>query len=544
MNDLSRAPLRARVDEAAQPFSWNNPYAWPRKPLLAANVVATSQPLAAQAGLQMLAAGGSAVDAILATAITLTLVEPVSNGIGSDAYAIVWDGRRLHGLNASGRSPEEWTTDYFAKYRAMPVRGWDTVTVPGCVAAWVELHARWGKLPFKKLFERAIAYGREGFLVSPTIASQWQKQVAELKDQPGFAQAFLPGGRAPRAGERFRFPAHARALEKIAASKGKAFYKGEYAERLEAHARRNGGAMRATDLAANKPDWVKPLAMDYRGYTLHEIPPNGQGIVALMALGMLEHFDVRAHPVDGPDSVHLQIEAMKLAFADARRYVADIEHMVSVRCEDLLDKEYLKSRARLIDMKRAQDFGHGRPPQSGTVYLTAADASGMMVSFIQSNYMGFGSGVVVDGISLQNRGGTFVLEPGHPNQVGPRKRPYQTIIPGFVTRGGKPVMSFGVMGGTMQPQGHAQVMVRIADYGQSPQAACDGPRFRVVQGVDVSVEEGRFPQATLEELQRRGHRIVTVDDYNQFGSAQLIWKLDGGYFTASDPRRDGQAVGF
>jgi gamma-glutamyltranspeptidase / glutathione hydrolase len=525
-------------------FSWQNPYAWPRKPLLAANVVATSQPLAAQAGLQMLAAGGSAVDAILATAITLTLVEPVSNGIGSDAYAIVWDGRRLHGLNASGRSPAAWSAEYFAKYSAMPVRGWNSVSVPGCVAAWAELHAKWGKLPFRKLFERAIAYGREGFLVSPTIAGQWEKQVAELKSQPGFAQAFLPGGRAPRAGERFKFPAHARALEEIAASRGRAFYKGEYAEKLEAHARKHGGAMRAADLAANKPDWVKPLEMAYRGYALHEIPPNGQGIVALMALGMLEHFDVRACPVDSPDSLHLQIEALKLAFADARRFVADSDAMVDVRPEHLLDREYLKARAKRIDMKRAQDFGHGRPPQSGTVYLTAADASGMMVSFIQSNYMGFGSGVVVDGISLQNRGATFVLEPGHPNCVAPRKRPYQTIIPGFVTRQGKPVMSFGVMGGTMQPQGHAQVMVRIADYEQSPQAACDGPRFRVVQGLDVSVEEGRFAAATLEELQRRGHRIVKVDDYNQFGSAQLIWKLDGGYFTASDPRRDGQAVGF
>jgi gamma-glutamyltranspeptidase/glutathione hydrolase len=544
MNDRSMMHLRAAARGTTQPFSWTNPYAWPRKPLLAQNVVATSQPLAAQAGLQMLAAGGSAVDAILATAITLTLVEPVSNGIGSDAYAIVWDGRRLHGLNASGRSPGGWTPEYFGKYKAMPVRGWDTVTVPGCVAAWVELHARWGKLPFRKLFERAIAYGRDGFLVSPTIASQWEKQVAELKDQPGFAQAFLPGGRAPRPGERFKFPAHARALEKIAATRGKAFYSGEYAEKLEAHARKNGGAMRAADLAANKPDWVKPLEMDYRGYKLHEIPPNGQGIVALMALGMLENFDVHSHAVDEPDSVHLQIEAMKLAFADARRYVADIDHMVAVRCEHLLDRDYLASRAKLIDMKRAQDFGHGKPPQSGTVYLTAADASGMMVSFIQSNYMGFGSGVVVDGVSLQNRGGTFVLEPGHPNRVGPRKRPYQTIIPGFVTREGKPVMSFGVMGGTMQPQGHAQVMVRIADYGQSPQAACDGPRFRVVQGLDVSVEEGRFPAATLEELARRGHRIVNIDDYNQFGAAQLVWKLDGGYFVASDPRRDGQAVGF
>ncbi len=526
------------------PFAFTNPYSWPRKPLLAQNAVATSQPLAAQAGLQMLAAGGTAVDAILATAITLSLVEPVSNGIGSDAYAIVWDGKRLHGLNASGRSPEAWTPDYFKNRKSMPVRGWDTVTVPGCVAAWVELHAKFGKLPFKKLFEQAIEYGRKGFLVSPTIAGQWDKQVAELKDQPGFAKYFLPDGRAPRAGERFRFPAHAKVLEAIASSKGKAFYKGEYAERLEAAARKQGGALRADDMAANRPDWVKPLHMDYRGYTIHEIPPNGQGIVALMALGMLEHFDMSSYPVDGPDSVHLQIEAIKLAFADAWRYVADSDYMKDVKPHALLDKHYLKQRAKLIDLKRAQNFGAGNPPKGGTVYLTAADASGMMVSFIQSNYMGFGSGVVVDGISLQNRGGTFVLEPGHPNCVGPKKRPYQTIIPGFVTKDGAPVMSFGVMGGTMQPQGHTQVMVRIADYGQSPQAASDGPRFRFVQGMDVSIEDDGFSPTTVEELQRRGHRIVTIDDYNQFGSCQAIWKLDGGYFVASDPRRDGQAVGF
>ena len=527
------------------PFSWHNPYAWPRKPVLAANTVATSQPLAAQAGLQMLAEGGSAVDAILATAITLTLVEPVSNGIGSDAYAILWDGRELQGLNASGRSPAAWAPDYFRGQKNVPVRGWNSVSVPGCVSAWVELHRKYGRLPFERLFERAIRYGREGFLVSPTIAGQWAKQVPELKEQPGFAAAFLPNGRPPAAGERFTWRAHAEALEQIASTRGEAFYRGPLAEKLEANARAHGAAMKASDLAAHKSDWVKTLEMRYRGYSLHEIPPNGQGIVALMALGMLEHFDLRSHPVDGPDSVHLQIEAIKLAFADAWRYVADSDYMVDVRPQALLDPEYLKSRAKLIDLKRAQHFGHGTPPKGGTVYLTAADASGMMVSFIQSNYMGFGSGVVVDGISLQNRAATFVLEPGHPNCVGPRKRPYQTIIPGFVTREGKPVMSFGVMGGTMQPQGHTQVMVRLADYGQSPQAACDGPRFRFVQGMDVSVEENRYPPATLEELQRRGHRIVTIDDYNQFGSAQLIWKLDdGGYFVASDPRRDGQAVGY
>ena len=539
----SEAVTAGRVKNSAMiPFSWKNPYAWPRKPLLAQNAVATSQPLAAQAGLQMLAVGGTAVDAILATAITLTLVEPVSNGIGSDAYALVWDGRKLHGLNASGRSPAAWTPEYFRGRSSMPERGWDAVTVPGCVSAWVELHGKFGKLPFRKLFEPAIRYGRDGFLVSPTIAGQWQAQIDKLKNLPGFAQAFLPGGRAPRAGEKFVFKKHAAALEKIAATKGKAFYRGELAAKLDAAAKKQGGALRASDLAAHRPDWVKPLAMDYRGYTLHEIPPNGQGIIALIALGILEYFDLRSHPVDGADSVHLQIEAVKLAFADAWRYLADIDHM-DVRPQDLLDKEYLKSRSKLINPKGAQDFGHGDSPKSGTVYLTAADASGMMVSYIQSNYMGFGSGVVVDGISLQNRGAGFVLEPGHPNCVGPGKRPYQTIIPGFVTKDGRAVMSFGVMGGTMQPQGHTQVMVRIADYEQSPQAACDGPRFRVVQGMEVSVEDG-FPAATLDDLKRRGHRIVTVDDYNQFGCAQLIWKLDAGYFTASDPRRDGQAVGF
>jgi len=527
------------------PFSWNNPYAWPRRPVLAKNVVATSQPLAAQAGLQMLAAGGNAVDAILATAITLTLVEPVSNGIGSDAFAIVWDGKELHGLNASGRSPEGWTPEFFKGQTDMTQRGWNSVTVPGCVSAWRMLAEKFGKLPFEKLFEAAIRYGKEGFLVSPTIARQWAAQVAELKEQPGFAEAFLPDGRAPQPGTLFRFPDHAATLEAIARTKGEAFYNGPLAERLASHAKQHGGVLRISDMAAHQSDWVAPLQMDYRGYTLHELPPNGQGIVALLALGMLEHFDMKSHPVDGPDSLHLQIEAQKLAFADAWRYVADPAHM-DIKPGQLLDRGYLKERARLIDPKKAQDFGPGKPPKGGTVYLTAADASGMMVSFIQSNYMGFGSGVVVPGtgISLQNRGGTFTLKPGHPNCVGPKKRPYQTIIPGFVTRDGKPLLSFGVMGGTMQPQGHAQVMVRIADYGQHPQAACDGPRFRFVQGMDVSVEEGKFAAATLEELQRRGHRIVKVDDYNQFGSAQLIWKTEGGYIAASDPRRDGQAVGF
>jgi gamma-glutamyltranspeptidase/glutathione hydrolase len=301
--------------------------------------------------------------------------------------------------------------------------------------------------------------------------------------------------------------------------------------------------MRADDLAAHRADWVGTISGTYRGYTVHEIPPNGQGIVALIALGILEQFDMSSLPVDSADSVHLQIEALKLAFADAQAYVADIDHM-PLRPKDLLDNDYLKQRAGLIDRNRAKPASAGSPT-GGTVYLTAADASGVMVSMIQSNYMGFGSGVVVPGtgISLQNRGAGFAAAQGHPNQVGPNKRPYQTIIPGFVTKDGAPVMSFGVMGGTMQPQGHVQVLGRIADHGQNPQAACDGPRFRGVQGMQVSCERG-FPPATLDELRRRGHELVTVNDYNQFGSCQAIWRLDDGYVAASDPRRDGQAVAF
>jgi gamma-glutamyltranspeptidase / glutathione hydrolase len=525
-----------------QPFGWELPYSWPRKPVLATNVVCTSQPLAAQAGLRMLADGGSAVDAAIATAIALTVVEPVSNGIGSDAFAIVWDGRELHGLNASGRSPAAWTPEYFGG-KGVPPFGWNSVTVPGAVSAWVELHAKFGRLPFDRLFEPAISYARNGFLLSPTIADQWAAQVPLFESQPGFAEAFMPGGRAPNPGELVRLPDHAVTLEAIAATQGETFYRGELAAKLEAHSSANGGAMRVGDLAAHRADWVGTISGNYRGYTVHEIPPNGQGIVALIALGILEQFDMAALPVDSVESVHLQIEAVKLAFADAQAYVSDIEHM-AVSPQSLLDTDYLRERATLIDRDLARPASAGTP-RGGTVYLTAADASGIMVSMIQSNYMGFGSGVVVPGtgIALQNRGADFAVQQGHPNQVGPGKRPYHTIIPGFLTKDGAPVMSFGVMGGPMQPQGHVQVVGRIVDHGQNPQAACDGPRFRWAHGLQVCCEPG-FPTSTLDELQRRGHQLVTTDDYNQFGSCQAIWRLDDGYLAVSDPRRDGQAAGF
>jgi gamma-glutamyltranspeptidase / glutathione hydrolase len=532
-----------QVTRSLKPFDWTFPYPSQRMPILARNAVATSQPLAAQAGLSMLYKGGNAVDAALAAAITLTVVEPTGNGIGSDAFAILWDGSKLHGLNASGRSPEGWTLDRFKGKAAMPNTGWDAVTVPGAVSAWVALSEHFGRLPFADLFEPAIRYAADGYLVSPTIARLWARQAPSLQDVPGFAEHFMPNGRAPKAGEKFVAPAHARTLERIAQTKGEAFYRGELAERMAAHSREHGGAMTLADLAAHRADWVEPLAQDYRGYTLHEIPPNGQGIAAQMALGILECFDLGAIPADSADSFHLQIEAVKLAFADISEYVSDADTM-RVRNADLLDKEYLRGRARLIDMKKAQTPRYGVPAAAGTVYLTAADASGMMVSFIQSNFHGLGSGIVVDGISMQKRGYSFVLRPGHANVVAPRKRPFHTIIPAFVTQDGRPVMSFGVMGGSIQPQAHTQVMVRLADYRQNPQAASDAPRFRLDDQMNVQLEHD-VPAAVIDELKSRGHRTIRSDRWStEFGRGQFIFKLDDGYFAASEKRTDGQAVGF
>ena len=527
-------------------FTWDFPYPSQRMPLLAKNVVATSQPLAAQAGLQALVKGGNAVDAALAAAITLTVVEPTSNGIGSDAFAILWDGEKLVGLNASGRAPAGWTPERFKGRAAMPTQGWDAVTVPGCVSAWVALSQRYGKLPFPDLFQAAIRYARDGYMVSPITAANWARQAPNFKGFSEFAWTFLPKDRAPRAGERFYCPQQAETLEEIAATKGESFYRGKLAERIALASQADEGAHTLADFAAHRCDWVEPLSVEYRGYRLHEIPPNGQGIVALMALGILRHFDLSALPVDGADSLHLQIEAMKLAFADAYRYVSDAATM-EFDAQKLLADDYLARRAKAIDMKRAQTPPPGDPRAGGTIYLTTADANGMMVSYIQSNYMGFGSGVVVPGtgISMQNRGAGFSLKPGHPNRVGPGKRPYQTIIPGFLTRDGKPVMSFGVMGGQMQPQGHTQMVTRIVDYQQNPQAASDGPRWIVNNDFSVSFETQRYAPGVLDDLKARGHRIVDPEAAMfDFGGAQLIWRLDDGYCAGSDHRKDGHAIGY
>ncbi|MBU4424952.1 MAG: gamma-glutamyltransferase family protein [Gammaproteobacteria bacterium] len=539
------------------PFSYAPSYASTRLPVFARNLCSTSHPLAAQAGLRMLQQGGNAVDAAVAAAAAMTLCEPVSNGLGSDAFCIVWDGQALHGLNASGRAPQAWTPEYFHRRYGTgaatpPKRGIDSVTVPGAVSAWVALSERFGKLPFADLMAPAIEIAERGYLVPVVVQQKWAAAVPELQSQPGFAQSFMPWGRAPQVGELFQFPAAARALRAIGATRGEAFYTGEIAQAMAAFAQAHGGSLSLADLAARRPEWVTPIARNYRGYTLHEIPPNGQGIAALIALGILEQFDLASLPVDGPEAQHLQIEAMKLAFADVYRYVAEPSWM-EVTPAQMLDDGYLASRARLIRMNQAQDFGAGNPVKGGTIYLTAADENGMMVSFIQSNFTGFGSGCVEPtfGISLQNRGFGFSTDAAGANPanlVAPGKRPFHTIIPAFLTKDGQPVMSYGVMGANMQPQGHMQTLVRMLDHGQNPQMACDAPRWRFNAGLSINVEAS-MQAATVQGLQALGHRIdVLQDSYQDFGAGQFIWRMGDpqvhGYLAASDARRDGLAAGF
>jgi gamma-glutamyltranspeptidase/glutathione hydrolase len=518
-----------------------------RPTVFGGDMVATSHSLAAQAGLAMLARGGNAVDAAIATAMTLTVVEPTGNGIGSDAFAIVWDGTGLHGLNASGRAPKAWTPGRFAGRSTMPETGWDSVTVPGAVSAWIELWRRFGSLSLEVLAAPAIRYARDGFQVTPTIAALWRAGGERLGGEPGFAEVFLPAGKAPAAGERVAMPGHGATLERIAASQGEAFYRGELAERMIAHAAAHGGALTADDLGGHRTDWVGTIAQSAFGAEIHEIPPNGQGIATLIALGILDRLGIGADPVDHIATLHLMIEATKLALADIGAHVADPDAM-RFPASALLDPAYLAERAKLVDRDKAGDPGHGAPKRGGTVYLCTADRGGRMVSYIQSNYMGFGSGVVVPGtgISLQNRGVGFSLTPGHPNVVGPGKRPFHTIIPGFALDGsGDPLMAFGVMGGSMQAQGHVQMAVRILRYGQSPQTAADAPRWRVIAGRRVSVESS-FPLALAEGLRAKGHDVVVEGSEGVFGfgGAQAIYRTPDGYVGGSDPRKDGQVVAF
>lgn len=540
-------------------FGWANPYPTIRAPVFARNIVSTSQPLAAQAGLHILRSGGNAVDAAIAAAAALTLVEPCSNGLGSDNFAIVWDpqSRRLHGLNSSGTAPAAWTPTYFKrKYgnQGVPQRGWDSVTVPGAVAGWSMLHGRFGKRTFADVVAPAIEYAERGFAVSPIVQDKWVRAEPLLRNLPGFAEHFLPKERAPQVGEHFVLAGAAHTLKLIADTRGEAFYRGEIADAIARFAEATGGAMTAADLSAywqfvQSHGWVDTISTSFAGHEVHEIPPNGQGIAALTCLGMLRHTELARYQVDSADWQHVMIEAMKLAFADTYAYVGDPRSM-KVTPAEMLDEAYLRERARLIDMKRARAPLAGKPPLGGTVYLAAADASGMMVSFIQSNYMGFGSGVVVPGygISLQNRGAGFSLDEAHPNCVASGKRPFQTIIPGFLMKDGAPQMSLGLMGGNMQPQGHVQTLVRMLVNAQQPQAACDAPRWKVMNGLDIEVESA-IARDVSDQLSARGHRITRADDtYMDFGSAQFIWRLGDpavdGYVAASDSRRDGLAAGF
>ena len=556
-------------------FDYSRMYASYRSPVMGLQgAVATSHPLAVQAGMRMLLQGGNAVDAAIAAAAALTVVEPTSNGLGGDAFALVWDGKKLHGLNASGPAPMGLDIDEPALQglSRIPPTGWLPVTVPGVVAGWAELAKRFGTMPLSDLLAPAIEYAETGHPVPPVIAGYWkaaEKRFAEFEE---FRRAFLPQGRAPLPGEVFRFPEQGKTLRLIGESNGEAFYRGELAERIASYSQATGGYITYEDLARYQARWVEPISLNYRGFDIWEIPPNGQGIVALIALGILEGFDIPSFGRVSKDELHLVIEAIKLAFADAYTFVADPLRS-NVPTDMLLNKDYLATRAELIDSQKAMDWpepGHPEslwdtkgstaseedarlkrikterePSDSDTVYLCTADADGMMVSFIQSNYMGFGSGIVIPGtgIAMHNRGCGFSLDPEHPNCLAPGKRPYHTIIPGFITKDNIPLAAFGVMGGDMQPQGHVQVILGLIDYALNPQSAIDAPRVRVLKDRRVEVESS-VDSKVIQGLSGMGHEIEPVEEPSGFGGGQMIWRdPDTGVFIAgSEPRKDGIAA--
>ncbi len=534
-------------------FDWTLPYSSSREPACGRAVVATSVPAAASAGLDILRRGGNAIDAAVATAACMTVVEPTTNGLGGDAFALVWDGTRVQGFNGSGRSPAGFDAAMLEGQTRFPRLGWTPVTVPGEVALWRDLSHRLGRLPFADLMAPAIEFAERGFPLSPQTADLWKRAATTYASRPDWCETFLFEGRPPRAGEIVRLPGHARALRAIAESNGEAFYTGEIAAAIEAAALAEGGALRASDLAAHETLEVEPISVGYRGARLHEIPPNGQGIAALVALGVLRSFDLPSLDPECPDVLHLQIEAVKLGFADAHRHVAD-PRFVDRAPAELLAPERLRELADRIDPAAAQTFDAGTPRPGGTILLCAADDEGRCVSFIQSNYTGFGSGVVVPGwgIAMQNRGACFHLDPTHPNAAAPGKRPYHTIIPALATpidpssAPSEGLMAFGVMGGFMQPQGHLQVLSRVRDHLRNPQAALDAPRFQWTSGRSVMVEPG-FPDATLADLESRGHQLKRASTRSvTFGRGQAIHALGDGnevaWCAGSDPRADGQAA--
>ncbi len=525
------------------PLSFDQPYRSLRQPVLGRQAVATSHPAAAQVGMSVLERGGNAIDAAIAVAATLSVVEPTMNGLGGDLFALVWDGSKLHGLNASGRAPMAWSPERFAGLRRMPELGWDSVTVPGAVSGWAALWQRFGSEPFARLLEPAIGYALHGFPVLPKMAALWARAPDRFRNFPEFQRVFLPEGRSPRAGEWFRLPDLGESLSAVGASTGRDFYEGQLARRMTDAAARAGAVLSFDDLARHEANWVEPLSVGFRDTRLCELPPNGQGLAALLALGILQHRAEADRAPEDVDSVHVQIEAMKLAFADCRRHVAD-ERRMRLSLTELLSESRLAALAARIQLGRAQPHEPGPTRDHGTVYATTADRTGKMVSLIQSNYLGFGSGVVVPGtgISLQNRGLGFSLEPDHPNRVQGGMRPYHTIMPGFLLRGGEPSLSFGVMGGHMQPQGHVQLVLRSVLHAQNPQTLCDAPRWYVGEGSEVALEP-ELAHCVEQGLRARGHRLVSDPDTLLFGGAQVIQRVPGGYCAGSDPRKDGQALG-
>lgn len=527
-------------------MNFDLPHGATREPVIGRNVVATSQPLAAQAGLQMLTAGGTAADAAVATAAALTVVEPTANGLGSDAFAMWWDSasQQLHGLNASGRSPAALNVDRIRAAGTMPRRGWGAVTVPGAVSGWIDLWRAAGRLPLHDVLAPAIAYARDGYPVSPQTARGWARSVDRYRNFEHWMSTFAPEGTAPAIGDIVRLEDHARTLEAIADTEGEALYRGALAQQIAAAAKADGGAMSLDDLAEHAPLRVTPLSVSFGDLDLHELPPNGQGLAVLIAAGVLERLGGATLNSDDPATMHLQIEAMKLGFADAGDHVADPD-LLTCDPATLIASDRLDAKTALVNATCAQPLCEAVPQWSSTVYLACADAAGNAVSFIQSNYEGFGSGVVVPntGIAMQNRGAGFVLEEGHPNTLRAGVRPYHTIIPGFTTRQEAPHMAFGVMGGPMQPQGHLQVLARVA-FGWNPQAALDAPRWRVEGGMRVAVEP-QMPQSTIDALRAMGHNVHVAPARDvSFGGGQITLRHGDAWVGASDCRRDGEAVAF
>lgn len=523
-------------------------------------MVATSQPLATQIGLDILKSGGNAIDAAIAANAALGLMEPTGNGMGGDLFAIVWDAesQKLHGLNASGRSPYSLTLDYFKEnnIEKIPPLGPLPVTVPGCVDGWFELHNKFGSKTMKEIFEPTIQYAREGFPVSKVIAYYWQRNAQYLQRYPNFKEIFMPGGSAPAEGEIFKNPYLANTLETLSERGRDAFYKGEIAKTIAKYMQEQGGFLTTKDLADHKSEWVKPVSSNYRGYDLWELPPNGQGIAALQILNILEGYDLASMGFGSEEYIHHFVEAKKLAFEDRAKFYADPD-FVDIPVDELISKEYAEKRRKLIDSGRAaKSFPAGKIEKGNTIYLTVADKNGNMVSLIQSNYRGMGSGMTPPelGFVLQDRGELFKLEKGHNNTYEPHKRPFHTIIPAFVTKDGKPFMSFGVMGGSMQPQGHAQILIHMIDFGMSLQEAGDAPRIRhggsssttggkMKDGGAISLESG-IDYEVIRGLLQKGHE-VKYSSGGYGGYQAIMYDAENGvYYGASESRKDGQAAGY